>query len=149
MNIQDNYKKNKKNIFFSENKDVQNHREKLINIFENDTFDKKNNESLKNINLKNFIDFKYKYLIPEETSVINNNQENSYSIVSVNGQCSSFKDDKIEITKILDQDYNDFSKNDTIEKNDHFVNLNSLFLNSGFKIVIKKITTLKLKYQTL
>ena len=71
--------------------------------------------NLKNINIKNFIDFKYKYLISEETSVINNNQENSYSIVSVNGQCSSFKDDKIEITKILDGDYNDFSKNDTIE----------------------------------
>ena len=114
MNIQDNYVKNKKNIFFSENKDIQNHREKLINIFENDRFDKKNNESLKNINLKNFIDFKYKYLIPEETSVIYNNNENSYSIVSVNGQCSSFKDDKIEITKILDEDYNDFSKNNTI-----------------------------------
>ena len=117
MNIQDNYQKNRKNIFFSENKDIETHREKLINIFENDRFDKKNNESLKNINLKNFIDFKYKYLIPEETSVINNNQENSYSIVSVNGQCSSFKDDKIEITKILDEDYNDFSKNDTIENN--------------------------------
>ena len=83
MNIQDNYLKNKKNIFFSENKDIQIHREKLINIFENDRFDKKNNESLKNINLKNFIDFKYQYLIPEETSVINNNHENSYSIVSV------------------------------------------------------------------
>ena len=63
MNIQDNYLKNKKNIFFSKNKKIQNHREKLINIFENDGFDKKNNESLKNINLKNFIDFKYKYLI--------------------------------------------------------------------------------------
>jgi len=145
MNIQDNYLKNKKNIFFSENKDIQTHREKLINIFENDRFDKKNNESLKNINLKNFIDFKYKYLIPEETSVINNNQENSYSIVSVNGQCSSFKDDKIEITKILDEDYNDFSKNNTIENNDHFVNLNSLFLNSGFKIVIKKNNKIKVK----
>ena len=67
MDIQDNYQKNKKNIFFSQNKDVQIHREKLINIFENDIFDKKNNESIKNINLKNFIDFKYKYLIPEET----------------------------------------------------------------------------------
>ena len=42
MNIQDNYHKNKKNIFFSENNDVQRHREKLINIFENDGFDKKN-----------------------------------------------------------------------------------------------------------
>ena len=127
MNIQDNYLKNKKNIFFSENKDIQTHRDKLIDIFENDRFDKKNNESLKNINLKNFIDFKYKYLIPEETSVINNNHENSYSIVSVNGQCSSFKDDKIEITKILEDDYNDFSKNNIIEKILLFQILKQLF----------------------
>ncbi len=149
MNIQDNYIKNKKNIFFSENKDIETYREKLINVFESDRLDKKNNESLKNINLKNFIDFNYKYLISEETSVINNNQENSYSIVSVNGQCSSFKDDKIEITKILDEDYNDFSKNDTIENNDHFVNLNSLFLNSGFKIVIKKNNNIKIKISNI
>ena len=38
--IQDNYKKIEK-IFFSENKDIETHREKLINIFENDRFDKK------------------------------------------------------------------------------------------------------------
>jgi len=149
MNIQDNYLNNRKNIFFSQNKDIQNHREKLINIFKNDRFDRKNNESLKNINLKNFIDFKYKYLISEETSVINNNQENFYSIVSVNGQCSSFKDDKIEITKILDEDYNDFSENNTIEKNDHFVNLNSLFLNSGFKIIIKNNNNVKIKISNI
>ena len=75
MNILDNYQKIKKKIFFSENKDIQNHRERLINIFENDIFDKKNNESLKNINLKNFLEFKYNYLVPEETSVINNNHD--------------------------------------------------------------------------
>jgi len=149
MNIHEIYQKNKKNIFFSDNKDVQIHREQLINVFKTDRFDKKNNESLKNINLKNFLDFKYKYLLPEETSVINNNQDNSYSIVSVNGQCSSFKDDKIEITKISDKDYNDFSKNNTIEKNDHFVNLNSLFLNSGFKIIIKKNNNIKIKISNI
>ena len=149
MNIQEIYQKNKKNIFFSENKDVQIHREKLINVFITDRFDKKSNESLKNINLKNFLDFKYKYLLPEETSVINNNQDSSYSIVSVNGQCASFKDDKIEITKISDKDYNDFSKNNTIEKNDHFVNLNSLFLNSGFKIIIKKNNNIKIKISNI
>ncbi len=149
MNIQDNYQKNKKNIFFSENNDVKSHREKLIDIFENDKFDKKNNESIKNINLKNFLDFKYRYLAPEETSLISNNNDNNYSIVSVNGQCSSFKDDKIEITKILEEDYNDFSENNTIEKNEHFVNLNSLFLNCGFKIVIKKNNNIKIKISNI
>ncbi len=149
MNIQDNYQKNKKNIFFSENKNVENHRKKLISIFENDKFDKKNNESLKNTNLKNFFDFKYKYLVPEEKSVINNHHDNSYSIVCVNGQCSSFKDDKIQITKIIEGDYIDFSKNNTIEKNDHFVNLNSLFLNCGFKIIIKKNNNIKIKISNI
>jgi len=149
MNIQDIYLKNKKNIFFSENKDVQNHREKLIDFFVNDKFDKNNNESLKNINIKNFINFNYKYFVSEETSVINNIQDDSYSIVSVNGQCSNYKDEKIEITKILKEDYNDFSKNNTIEKNDHFVNLNSLFLNSGFKIIIKKNNNIKIKISNI
>ena len=41
MNIQDTYQKNKKNIFFSENKDIEIHRQELINIFESDRFDKK------------------------------------------------------------------------------------------------------------
>jgi len=149
MNIQDIYLKNKKNIYFSNNKEVQIHREKLINVFETDRFDKKNNESLKNINLKNFFDFKYKYIISEETSSIDITQGNSYSIVLVNGQCSTFEDDKIEITKISDKDYNDFSKNNNIEKNDHFVNLNSLFLNSGFKIVIKKNNNIKIKISNI
>ena len=27
---------------------------------------------------------------------------------------------KLKLPKILDEDYNDFSKNDTIENNDHF-----------------------------
>ena len=149
MNIQDIYKKNKKNIFFSDNEKVQIHREQLLNIFETDRFDKKNNESLKNINLQNFFDFKYKYTVSEETSVINNTQDSSYSIVTVNGQCTTFEDDKIEITKISDEDYNDFSKNNNIEKNDHFVNLNSLFLNSGFKIVIKKNNNIKIKISNI
>ena len=149
MNIQDIYKKNKENIFFSDNKVVKIHRQKLINIFETDSFDKKNNESLKNINLKKFFDFKYKYNVSEETSLINNTQDSNYSIVSVNGQCSTFEDDKIEITKISDEDYNDFSQNNNIEKIDHFVNLNSLFLNSGFKIVIKKNNNIKIKISNI
>ena len=66
MNIQDTYQKNKKNIFFSENKDIEIHRQELINILESDRFDKKNNESLKNLNIKDFFNIKYKYLIPEE-----------------------------------------------------------------------------------
>ena len=40
-------------------------------------------------------------------------------------------------------------KVDLFEKNDHFVNLNSLFLNSGFKIVIKKNNNIKIKISNI
>jgi len=149
MSILETYENNKKNIFFSENIEILNHRKDLLNIFETDKFDKKNNESLKNINLKNFFDFDYKYVVSEEDSVINNNQDSKYSILSVNGNCSKYKDNKIEITKISEEDYNDFSDHNTIETNDHFVNLNSLFLNSGFKIIIKKNTIIKIKISNI
>ena len=58
----------------------------------------KNNESLKNINLKTLL-ILTKYLISEETSVINNNHENSYSLVSVNGQCLFLKMIKLKLLK--------------------------------------------------
>ncbi len=149
MNIKEIYQKNKKNIFFSESKEVLNHREELLNIFETDKFDKKNNESLKNLKSQSFFDFNYKYLVSDENSVVSNNQDSVYSIVSVNGKCSNYKDSKIDITKITDEDYNDFCQHRTIEKNDHFVNLNSLFLNSGFKIVIKKNNNIKIKISNI
>ena len=149
MNIQDNYLKNKKNIFFSENKNIQDHRDKLINIFENDRFDKKNNESIKNVDLKNFIDFKYKYFKPEEKSLIKYNEDKSYTISSVNGQCEQYNDKNIEIKKLSYEEYNFFRSNNLISKNDHFVNLNSLFLNSGFKIVIKKNNKIKIKISNI
>ena len=149
MRIQEIYHKNKKNIFFSQNMDVAAHRNELINIFEKDKFDKKNNESLKNLNLKNFFDFNYNYSASEETSLVNNNKPNSYSIVLVNGKCAKYKDKKIEITNLSKENYNDFSKHSTIEKNDHFVNLNSLFLNSGFKIIIKKNTSIKINISNI
>ena len=149
MNIQEIYKQNKKNIFFSEISKVSNHRKKLITIFETDKYDKKNNESLKNLSLKNYFNFNYNYLVQDDTPAINNYENNNYSIVSINGKCSNYNDDKIQITNLTHEDYNDFSDNNLIEKNDHFVNLNSLFLNSGFKIIVKKNSNLKIKISNI
>ena len=149
MNIQDIYKKNKKNLFFSDNLTVDNYRKELLYNFEKDKYDKKNNESIKNVNLKNFFDFKYKYITPEHPSLLKKNSDNNYNIVSINGKCENYKDEKIEIKKLSSQEYNDFLNNKTIEKNDHFINLNSLFLNSGFKIIIKKNNNIKIKISNI
>ncbi len=42
-----------------------------------------------------------------------------------------------------------FQKIIQLKKNDHFVNLNSLFLNSGFKIIIKKNNNIKIKISNI
>jgi len=93
MNIQDIYKKNKTNFLFSKEIEVENYRKELLLNFINNKYDKKNNESLKNVNLKNFFDFDYKYNESEEPSLIKKNQDNNYVIKIVNGKCDSFNDE--------------------------------------------------------
>ena len=97
MKIQEIYNSNKESLFFSENIKTKNYRKDLISIFNKDSFDKKNNESIKNVNLKKFLDFNYKYKISNEPSSINKNQDNIYNMVSINGNCENYKDEKIEI----------------------------------------------------
>ena len=149
MKIQEIYNSNKENLFFSENIKTKNYRKDLISIFNKDSFDKKNNESIKNVNLKKFLDFNYKYKISKEPCSINKNQDNIYNMVSINGNCENYKDEKIEIEKLTQKEFNDFLNNNIVGKNDHFVNLNSLFLNCGFKIIIKKNCNLKIKISNI
>ena len=149
MNIQDIYKQNKVNLVFSDNIKVEQFRKELLLNFVKDSYDKKNNESIKNVNLKNFFDFEYKYFVSKELSLIKKNQSNSYHITVVNGQCDNYKDEQIEIQKLSLEENNNFLNNNLIEKNDHFVNLNSLFLNSGFQIIIKKNSNIKIKISNI
>ena len=61
MNIQEIYTKNKKKLLFFENKKVEDYKKEILLRFNEKNVDKKNNESLKNISLKDFFDFNYKY----------------------------------------------------------------------------------------
>ena len=137
MIIQDIYKKNKKKFLFFDNKNIQDYKEEILLRFNIKYFDKKNNESLKNISIKKFFEFEYKYNLPEDPSLTKLNKDGSYSIVLVNGQCEKFSDENIEINNLLSENINDFFNNKLSDKKDFFVDLNSLFLNSGFKLKIK------------
>ncbi len=145
MNIQEIYKKNSKQLLFSGNEKVLNHKNNVLSRFKETNFDKKNNESLKNISLKKFFNFNYKYNLPEDPSLTKKSKDGSYSIVLVNGQCEKFNDENINLQNISEHNYNDYLNNKLSDKKDFFIDLNSLFLNSGFKLEIKNDKKVKIK----
>ncbi len=145
MNIQEIYKNNKNNLLYCKNAEIINHREKVLENFNENNFDKKNNESLKNISLKKFFNFEYKYNFSHDQSSTKKNKDDSYSIVLINGQCENYDDECINISHLLPDETKDYFNNKLSDKNDFFIDLNSLFLNSGFKIEIKKNKKAKIK----
>ncbi len=145
MDIQDIYNKNKKNLLFFENSNFEKYKNDLLSRFNSSNIDKKNNESLKNVSLNKFFDFSYRYNLPEEPSLTKKNKDGSYSIVLINGQCEKFTDENIKLNNLVSEDYKDIENNKLSEKKDFFIDLNSLFLNSGIKLIIKKNKNVKIK----
>ena len=149
MNIQDIYNLNKKNFLYSQYSDVENDRNNVLNNFSINKFDKKNNESLRNTDLKKFFEFDYKYNHQENQSITRINKDGSYSIVSVNGKCENYDDEQIQIHNLSELDSKDYFNNELLNTDDFFIDLNSLLLNSGFKIKIKKNKNVKIKISNL
>ena len=138
MDILNNYNNNKENILYSQFSDVENDRKKVVSNFSSNYFNKKNNESLKNVKLEKFLDLKYKYILSDNSSISKKNVDETYSIVLVNGQCKNFTDENIEVSNLTGENSKDYFNNNLSKTNDFFIDLNSLFLNSGFKIKVKK-----------
>ena len=97
MNIQENYNTNKKEFLYSQYKDVNDHRIKVLANFENEKFDKKNNESLKNIVIADISNFDYFYKPKKNVSKVSLVDKSNYEIEIVNGICKNYEDDNIEI----------------------------------------------------
>ena len=138
MDILNNYNNNKENILYSQFSDVENDRKEVVSNFSSNYFNKKNNESLKNVKLEKFLDLKYKYILSDNSSISKKNVDETYSIVLVNGQCKNFTDENIEVSNLTGENSKDYFNNNLSKTNDFFIDLNSLFLNSGFKIKVKK-----------
>ena len=62
MEVQQIYNENKNNLLFSKNSKIKKLREKILKKITKDYLNKKNNESIKNVdlNLLNSLDYKYK-----------------------------------------------------------------------------------------
>ncbi len=149
MNIQEIYKNNKNNFLYYNNNKVEDNRKEVLSKFDIKNFDKKNNESLKNINLKKFFEFNYKYNNSTEPALTKKNSDGSYSIDLINGQCENFNDENIKIYNLTSNNHYEYFNNKLSDKDDFFIDLNSLFLNSGFKLEIKKNKSVKIKISNI
>ena len=138
MEVQQIYTENINNLLFSKNDKIKKLREKILKKLTKDYLNKKNNESIKNVdlNLLNNLDYKY-----QNVNVLNsikiNNQKN-YELNVVNGFHDDFNNDKIKINQINDNDSDILFNNVSFPKDDYIVDLNCLLTNSGYKLLIKK-----------
>ena len=134
MNIKDSYLNNKSNILFSTDTKVINNRKKIFEKISNGNLIKKYKENIKNLNLSDIINLKYLYKNNLNKSSITNNDERIYYLNIENGFLDKFDDSKISIDKINSK--NNISK--IILDSDFIVDLNYLFMNSGFELRVKK-----------
>tara|TARA_Y100001970_G_scaffold258688_1_gene338856 strand:- start:18694 stop:19917 length:1224 start_codon:yes stop_codon:yes gene_type:complete len=137
MNIDSIYLDNYNDLLFAKSSKVQLERDKVLNKFKLEYFNKKNNESLKNIDLNQLLNFKYNY-VNASKKCSTKASGNTYNIYLVNGKCEDFEDEKVQISNLTSEDSNFFFNNKFSSLNDFLIDMNSLFLNSGIKIEIKK-----------
>ena len=134
MKIEENYSHNKNDLLFSNDKITIEKREKILEKFNREYFENKKNESIKNLNLNYYKDFKYYFQNKKTLSSITNTDNVVYNLKIVNGMIENYKDEKIEIELIRPI----IKTDNIIPKNDFGSDLNTLFTNSGFELTIKK-----------
>ena len=78
MNLQENYKEHSKNYIFSDNEILSKQRETIFNKINSKVFEKKNNESLKNINFTDLSTFKYYYETSKNNTSVKLTNQNIY-----------------------------------------------------------------------
>ena len=129
MTLQENFKNHSKQYIFLNNEILLKEREKTYKKIFSNNFDKKNNESLKNIKLSELNSFNYYYYPSKEKPSVNILSKDFYEINVVNGKCCNFEDENIFCRDINSDDYFRFTDN-VRNLDDIIVDLNKVFLNS-------------------
>ena len=101
MTLQDNFNDHSKQYIFSNDELLSKERFKTFEKINLNKFDKKNNESLKNLSLSDLNSFNYYFQTSKEKPNVKVLSKNIYEINIVNGKCKNYNDDNIEIRNIL------------------------------------------------
>ncbi len=144
MNFQENFNNHLKQYIFSNDNYLLKERQKIFNKINLNKFDKKNNESLKNISISDLSSFNYFYQPSKEKPTLEISEKNVYQINLVNGKCPDYKDENIEIRNILIKDIELFKSNNQKDTNDIVADLNLVFLNSGILIDVNQKSKIKI-----
>ena len=145
MYIDKEYLENYKNLLFSDFEEVREERDNVLKKFVPIYFDKKNNESIKNVDNNKLANLNYNYKKPADLVSAIKNSNNSYTIKLFNGKCDNYKDENLEIKNIDSNDSKFFFNNKLANTSDFLIDLNSLFLNCGVKIIVNKNKNIDIK----
>ncbi len=145
MYIDKEYLENYKNLLFSDFEEVREERDNVLKKFVPIYFDKKNNESIKNVDNNKLANLNYNYKKPADVDSAIKNSNNSYTIKLFNGKCDNYKDENLEIKNIDSNDSKFFFNNKLANTSDFLIDLNSLFLNCGVKIIVNKNKNIDIK----
>jgi Fe-S cluster assembly protein SufD len=145
MTLKENFKKHSDYYIFSHDKFLLKEREKTFNKIYLSKFDKKNNESLKNISLSELNSFNYYFQPAKEKPIVRLVDKNVYQINIINGKCDNYEDENIEIRNVFIEDFKKGALNNYKEINDIIIDFNNIFLNSGIFIKVKPDSKIQIK----
>jgi len=145
MAFENNYINHSKEYIFSDNETLLNQREKAFKKIVENNYDKKNNESLKNITISDLVKFDYFYKPKKENPKVLIIENYNYEIRVINGKCKNYEDDNIEIRNFTNLDFKSFLNQDNNNLEDIIIDINKIFLNSGFFFNVKNESKLNVR----
>ena len=145
MSFENNFSHHSKEYIFLDNETLLNQREQIFKKIIQKNYDKKNNESLKNITISDLIKFDYFYKPKKEDPTVSIIDNYNYEIRVVNGICKNYEDDNIEIRNFTNLDFKSFLNQDNNNLDDIIIDINKIFLNSGIFFNIKSESKLNIR----
>ncbi len=145
MTLRENYENHSKKYIFSDNKLLLTERKKKFNKIFSNEYDKRTNESLKNISLSDLNSFNYYFQPSQEKPTINLLNKNFYEVKIINGKCSNYEDENIEIRNVISEDFKKNTDSYPQHFNDIILDFNAIFLNSGIFVKVKSDSKINIK----
>ena len=145
MTFEKNFISHSKEYIFLDNETLINQRQKIFEKISQKNYDKKNNESLKNITISDLSNFDYFYKPENKNYKVSTIDKYNYEITLVNGICKNYEDENIELRNLTNLDFNSFLNQDNYNLDDIIIDFNKIFLNAGIFFNIKNNSKLNIR----
>ena len=98
-----------------------------------------------NISISDLGKFDYFYKPTKEDPTVSIIDNYNYEIRVINGKCKNYEDDNIEIRNFTNLDFKSFLNQDNNNLDDIIIDINKIFLNSGFFFNVKSESKIHIK----